>query len=230
MEWGSLTDPGRFNDWYRKERHRFSDMARDADWNALFEELLRRQPGPGWVNLPRIGNRNRSGFAPLHQAAWHGAEFAVVSRLIAYGAWRTQRARDGRRAVDVARERGHTHLLKLLEPVMVRQLPSPPEMLERHFHSLLWERLGPCFEKTEHLLPPLAPLTEGPAVEITFTVWGLMGGVTYRLEADHLHVHIHSRMDADDGEHYRVTPEGWGKIRSPRLPPPSPPAPQRPTS
>ncbi|WP_257231518.1 ankyrin repeat domain-containing protein [Streptomyces sp. Rer75] len=228
MEWGAIIDPERFNDWYRKERDRLSDMARDADWNGLFEELLDRQPGPGRVNLPRIGNR--TGFAPLHQAAWHGAAFAVVSRLIAHGAWRTQRTRDGRRAVDVARERGHTHLLQLLEPVVVRQLPSPPEMLEHRFHSLLQARIGPCFEETEHLLPPLAPLTEGPAIEITFTVWGLMGGVTYRLEEDHLHVHIHSRMDADDGEHYRVTPDGWTKVRSPRLAPPPPPAPQRPTS
>ncbi|WP_257231727.1 hypothetical protein [Streptomyces sp. Rer75] len=73
-----------------------------------------------------------------------------------------------------------------------------------------------CFEEAEHLLPPLAPLTEGPAVEITFTVWGLMGGVTYRLEEDDVYVHIHSRMDADDGEHYRVAPDGWTKVRSPR--------------
>ncbi len=176
MEWGALTDPERFNDWYWEERNRFSDMARDADWHALFEELLTRQSGPGWVNLPRIGNHpNRSGFAPLHQAAWHGAPFAVASRLIAHGAWRTQRARDGRRAVDIARERGHTHLLQLLEPVVVRQLPSLPEILEHHFHSLLQARIGPCFEETEHLLPPLAPLTEGPAVEITFTAWGADG-------------------------------------------------------
>lgn len=229
MEWGAITDPERFNDWYRKERDRLSDMARDADWTGLFEELG-RQPGPGRVNLPRIGNHpNRSGFAPLHQAAWHGAPLTIASRLIAHGAWRTQLTQDGQRAVDIARERGHTHLLKLLEPVVVRQLPSPPEMLERRFHSLLWERLSPSFEETEHLLPPLAPLTEGPAVEITFTVWGLMGGVTYRLEEDDVYVHIHSRMDADDGEHYQVTPDGWTKIRSPRLPPPPPPARQNPT-
>src|ERR1044072_5722405 len=155
LEWGSLTDRERFNEWYRKERDRFSDMARDADWSGLFEELGKH---PERVNLPRIGNR--SGFSPLHQAAWHGAEYAVVSRLIAHGAWRTHRSRDGRRAVDVAREQGHTHLLQLLEPVVVRQLPSPPDSLEHHFHALLWERLGRCFEETEHLLPPLAPLTE----------------------------------------------------------------------
>jgi hypothetical protein len=221
MEWDGLTDRERFNEWYLRERDRFSDRARDADWNGVFEELGRN---PRWVNLPRPGNR--SGFTLLHQAAWHGADFAVVSRLIAHGAWRTQRTRDGRRAVDVAREQGHTHLLELLEPVVVRQLPSPPDALERHFHSLLRETTGRCFEEIEHLLPPLSPLTEGPAVEIAFRVVGMMGGFTYRLEEDVLHVHGHSRMDADDGDHYRVTLKGWSRIERTRVPPPPPPAPQ----
>ncbi|MCX5234161.1 ankyrin repeat domain-containing protein [Streptomyces prunicolor] len=223
MEWDALTDREP-NAWYREERDRLSDLARDANWSGLFEELRKH---PSRVNLPRIGIR--TGYAPLHQAAWHGADFPVVSRLIAHGAWRTQRTRDGQRAVDVARKQGHTHLLELLEPVVVRPLPSPPEMLEHRFHSLLRERTGSCFEETEHLLPPLAPLTEAPAMDITFTVFGMMGGVTYRLEDDHLYVHFHSRMDADDGEHYHVTPESWSKIKSPRMPPPPPPAPQRPT-
>ncbi|WP_030253060.1 ankyrin repeat domain-containing protein [Streptomyces violens] len=225
MEWDGLTDRERFNEWYLKERDRLADTARDADWNGLFEELGKH---PRRVNLPRPGNR--SGFAPLHQAAWHGADFAVVSRLIAHGAWRTQRTRDGRRAVDIAREQGHTHLLELLEPVVVRQLPSLPEVLEDHFHALLRERTGRCFEEIEHLLPPLAPLTEGPAVEIFFQVVGMMGGFTYRLEEDYVHVHAHSRMDADDGDHYRVTPEGWSRIERTRVPPPPSRTAQRPPS
>ncbi|MEU3979218.1 ankyrin repeat domain-containing protein [Streptomyces sp. NPDC026672] len=217
MEWDGLTDRGQFGEWYLEERDRLADLARDADWHGVFEELGRH---PGRVNLPRPGNR--SGFAPLHQAAWHGADFAVVSRLIAHGAWRTQRARGGQRPVDVARERGHGHLLELLEPVAVRRLPSPAQDVERHFHALLRERTGRCFERVEHLLPPTAPLTEGPAVAIVFTVVGMMGGFTYRLEEDHLHVHAHSRMDFDDGQHYRVTPGGWSEIpRSPVSPPPS---------
>ncbi|OKK09068.1 ankyrin [Streptomyces sp. CB02400] len=206
MEWDGLTDREHFGDWYRQERDRFADRARDADWGGLFEELGRH---PGWVNLPRPGNR--SGFAPLHQAAWHGADFTVVSRLIAHGAWRTQHTRDGRRAVDIARERGHTHLLQLLEPVVVLPLPSPTDALEHHFHSLLRESTGRCFEEIEHLLPPLSPLTEGPAVEIVFRVVGMMGGFTYRLEEDVLRVHGHSRMDSDAGQYYRVTPDGWSR-------------------
>ncbi|MEU6817359.1 ankyrin repeat domain-containing protein [Streptomyces sp. NPDC046860] len=204
MEWDGLTDRGQFGEEYLRERDRFADLARDADWDAVFEELGRR---PEWANLPRPGLR--SGFAPLHQAAWHGADFAVVSRLIAHGAWRTRRARDGGRAVDVARERGHTHLLELLEPVPVRTLPAPAHELERHFHALLRDHAGHALERTEHLLPPL---TEGPDVGVVFPVAGMMGGFTYRLGPDHLHVHAHSRMDYSDGSRYRVTATGWSGL------------------
>ncbi|MEU3889372.1 ankyrin repeat domain-containing protein [Streptomyces sp. NPDC029041] len=208
LEWDGLTDRARFSQWYLDRRDGFSDRARDADWGRLFEAL---GEWPEWVNLPRPGNR--SGFSPLHQAAWHGADFAVVSRLIAHGAWRTQRTRDGRRPVDIARERGHTHLLELLEPVTVRPLPAPADVLEQQVHTLMRRTTGRCFEEVEHLLPPLAPLTEGHSVKVVFTVVGMMGGFRYHLERDHVHVHASSRMDADDGDHYKVTPEGWDEIR-----------------
>ncbi|NLU70453.1 ankyrin repeat domain-containing protein [Streptomyces sp. HNM0574] len=225
MDWDGLTDRGRYGKAFLEERDRFSDKARDADWTGMFEVLGKNA---GWVNLPRPGNR--TGFAPLHQAAWHGADFAVVSRLLAHGGWRTQRTRDGQRPVDVARERGHTHLLELLDPVVVRPLPSPAEMLEDRFHALLREKTGRCFEETHHLLPPLSPLTEGPAVQIVFPVVGMMGGFTYRLEEDRLRVHAHSRMDSDGGDHYHVTPQGWTRIKHSRMSPPPLPAPQAPPS
>lgn len=207
MEWDGLTDRERYNDWYLKERDRFADLARDADWDGVFAELAEH---PERVNLARPGNR--SGFAPLHQAAWHGAGIGVVSRLIAHGAWRTQRTRDGRLPVDIARERGHTQLLELLEPVAVRQLPAPADALERHFHAMLRERTGSCFDEIEHLLPPLAPLTEGMDVRIFFRVVGMMGGFHYRLHADMVHVHGSSRMDSYLGDFYQVTPDGWTKL------------------
>ncbi|MEV0239341.1 hypothetical protein AB0I06_05275 [Streptomyces sp. NPDC050674] len=59
LQWDGLTDRACFDDWYREERDRFADMARDAAWNRLFEALGER---PEWVNLPRPGNR--SGFSP----------------------------------------------------------------------------------------------------------------------------------------------------------------------
>ncbi|MGW0867728.1 ankyrin repeat domain-containing protein [Streptomyces sp. NPDC002611] len=216
MEWDGLTDRDRYGDWYLKARDRFSDLARDADWSGLFGEL---EENPRYVNLARPGSH--SGFAPLHQAAWHGATIAVVSRLLAHGAWRTHRSRDGRLPVDIARERGHTHLLELLESVAIRRLPTPSDVLEHHFHAMLRERTGSCFDKIKHLLPPLSPLTESRDARIFFRVAGMMGGFHYRLQADTVHVHRSSRMDADNGEFYQVTPDGWTKLPySPRPPAP----------
>ncbi|MFD7710222.1 ankyrin repeat domain-containing protein [Streptomyces sp. NPDC059785] len=213
IEWDGLTERERYNDWYLKERDRLADAARDADFNRLFEELAQH---PRRVNPARPGSR--SGFTALHQAAWHGAGIAVVSRLLAHGAWRTHRTRDGRRPVDIARERGHAHLLELLEPVAVRQLPAPADRLEHHFHALLRETTGSCFDEIEHRLPPLVPLTEGPAVRIDFRVVGMMGGFLYRLEEGLVHVHARSRADYDDGDRYWVTPESWTKIERKRVP------------
>ncbi|UUA06582.1 MULTISPECIES: ankyrin repeat domain-containing protein [Streptomyces] len=216
MEWDGLTDRDRYGDWYLKARDRFSDLARDADWGGLFGEL---EENPRYVNLARPGSH--SGFAPLHQAAWHGATIAVVSRLLAHGAWRTHRSRDGRLPVDIARERGHTHLLELLEPVAVRRLPTPSDVLEDHFHAMLRERTSSCFDNVEHLLPPLSPLTEGLDVRIFFPVVGMLGGFHYRLHMDTVHVNGRSRMDGDDGDFYQVTPDGWTKLPySPRPPAP----------
>jgi hypothetical protein len=217
MSWDGVPDRERFNGWYLDERDRYADMARDADWSGVFQVLGK---DPDWVNFPRPGSR--SGFTALHQAAWHGADFAVVSKLIAHGAWRTLRARDGRRAVDVARERGHTHLLELLEPVAVRRLPAPSDALEHHFHALLRETTGRCFEEIEHVLPPLSPLTEGLSMKIFFRVIGMMGGFFYHLGDDHVHVNASSRMDYGDGQHYRVTPQGSSRIESTRVPAPPP--------
>ncbi len=61
-------------------------------------------------------------------------------------------------------------------------------------------------------------------MRIVFRVIGMMGGYTIRLAGDHVHVHGHSRMDADDGDHYRVTPSGWTRIELRPVPPPPPPA------
>ncbi|MFJ9173077.1 hypothetical protein [Streptomyces sp. NPDC102360] len=58
-------------------------------------------------------------------------------------------------------------------------------------------------------------------------MFGMMGGVHYSLYEDHLNVHLTSRMDADDGERYQVTCDGWSKVKLPSGPPP-PPAPKHP--
>ena len=56
------------------------------------------------------------GYVPLHLAASRG-DLAVCELLIACGADRATPTRDGRRAVDLAREHLHLHLATVLTPV-----------------------------------------------------------------------------------------------------------------
>ncbi len=49
MQWDGLTDRGTFGDPYLEERDRFSDRARDADWNGVFAVLGEH---PEWWTCP----------------------------------------------------------------------------------------------------------------------------------------------------------------------------------
>ncbi|MER6512526.1 ankyrin repeat domain-containing protein [Nonomuraea sp. NPDC001636] len=117
-------------------RDELADAARDGAWSTVFELL---EEHPEWVNGGRVGGT--SGYAPLHQAAWHGADVSVVHRLIARGAWRTLRTAQGERAIDIATRRGHHPLLAPLTPVIHHPLPAGTlRSIQRHFHALIHER------------------------------------------------------------------------------------------
>ncbi|MER7401879.1 hypothetical protein ABT373_05175 [Streptomyces sp. NPDC000070] len=68
MEWDGLTDRDRYGDWYLKERDRFPDLARDADWDAMSGELGKN---PGWVNLPGPGTAAGGFHYRLHEDIAH---------------------------------------------------------------------------------------------------------------------------------------------------------------
>ncbi len=62
----------------------------------------------------------------------------TVGRLLARGAWRTLRATDGTRPVDIAVRRGHQHLTALLSPAYRHPLPQDVlDRLREHLHRLL---------------------------------------------------------------------------------------------
>jgi len=69
---------------YVQRRDALADAARGADWDTVLHLLTKDR---NWINAQRIGST--SGYAPLHQAAWHGADRDVVQQLLDAGAWRT---------------------------------------------------------------------------------------------------------------------------------------------
>src|SRR3954468_23302287 len=94
-------------------RHRLADRARAYDWASVLALLAEE---PALINASRPDGPSR--YALLHQAAHGGAPTEVVEALLAKGAWRTLRTANGERPVDIAAQRGHTHLVALLQPVL----------------------------------------------------------------------------------------------------------------
>ena len=107
-----------------------ANAAKVYDWDKVLHLLY---ANPELINATRPGGK--SWYTPLHQAAHGGAQVAVVQRMLALGASTTQRTANGDRAVDIARQKGHEYLIKLLEPVekMAEEplvLHFPPEIVE----------------------------------------------------------------------------------------------------
>ena len=140
------------------------------------------------VNQWRLGGS--SWFTPLHQAAWHGAPASVVSGLLDRGALRSLPARDGRTPYDVARRRGHTHLLELLTPPTSRLTPERAAALDTGLASVIDGRLrlpegiaesyGKPLEECLRY-PPVAVLPECPEQRLWFAVPGMYGGFSIAL-------------------------------------------------
>ncbi len=189
-------------------RHAVTDAARHDDWSRVFELLSKPVK---WVNSIRPGGS--SWHAPLHQAAWHGAEVAVVQRLIDLGAWRTLRNARGERAVDVAERRGHRHLIRVLAPEFEHHVPREVLLkVQAHFHAVIRGRAEHLVDEQELRLPELEPLLELDTPEMWFPVPGMAGGFTYRLAQEGTQTELFSeswcRMVNGSGQRHEITSRG----------------------
>jgi hypothetical protein len=169
------------------------------------------------VNARRVGGR--SGWAPLHQAAWHDAPAEVVEQLLAAGAWRTLRSTDGERPVDVAARLGRDALLPLLEPVPLHPVPAKELRAMEHFlHALVRVRTEHYAVRTALFLPQACVLTELPDAALWFGVPGMYGGFGIHLEeagtAPRLRVTSHCRMVGYSGRTHHITPDGCVLVES----------------
>lgn len=154
-----------------QRRHRIAAAAKAYDWSRLLHLLAQ---SPGSANLTRPDGS--SWYAPLHQAAHGGAPVEVMERLIALGAWRSLRCAKHERPVDIARERGHRHLLDLLEPQLRHRLPeSELRTLQGHFHGVILARASHLIREHHLRLPELEPLLELETPAMWFPVPGCTG-------------------------------------------------------
>ncbi|MEU9376237.1 ankyrin repeat domain-containing protein [Streptomyces sp. NPDC048255] len=199
-QWDGVTTRDVYPDDVLARRDLLADAARDGDWQRVFEQLGQN---PDWVNATRVGGR--SGFAPLHQAAWHGAQDAVAV-LVGCGAWRTLPTADGERALDIAVARGHKSVSALLQPLVRHPLPSATlHALEGRLHELIRADSHGLADRHRLKLPALAVLTELAEPRMHFPVPGMYGGFSYWLEGDSLVTESASRVVGGSGRRHRIT-------------------------
>ncbi|MEV0614040.1 hypothetical protein AB0I81_12015 [Nonomuraea sp. NPDC050404] len=202
--WDGVTLRSSYNDRAVEERDKLADAARDGNWAGLFDLL---EANPHWINSGRVGGS--SGYAPLHQVAWHGADADIAHRLAAGGAWRMLRTAQGERPVDIADRRGHHHLLVPLTPVIHHRLPAETmKSIQHHFHTLIHHRAGDLITDQQLRLPELEPLTEQRNPACWFAVPGMYGGFSYRLERAELTVESWCRVVGGSGQRHIVGEHG----------------------
>jgi hypothetical protein len=202
VEWDGVTTRDAYKPAVVTARDELADAARDGAWARVLEILVAY---PDWVNTTRIGSR--SGYAPLHQAAWHGAGPDVTGRLLDLGAWRTLRSSAGERPADIAAARGHTHLANLLEPVIRQPVPAATlAALQSRLHRLIEEESYALAAQHRLKLPQLEIMTELPAgSRVWFPVPGMYGGFSFTLDADALIVESWNRVVEGSGQRHRIT-------------------------
>lgn len=108
-DWECVTNASVYRNEYVAERNKLADVAGNHDWEEMLQIL---EKNTAWVNRTRISGS--TGRTPLHEAAYGGASAFVVEKLIEFGAWRTPHDDHGKKAVDLAKKQGNTHLASLL--------------------------------------------------------------------------------------------------------------------
>ncbi|GAA1979778.1 ankyrin repeat domain-containing protein [Kitasatospora viridis] len=214
-DWYGVADRDVYSERFLAERDALADAAYRGDWHAVLTAV---DATPELANSRRVGGR--SGWTPLHQAAFHGAPVAVAEQLLAAGAWRTIRAVDGERPVDIATRLGHHQLVPLLRPAPRHEVADGDLRAMEHFlHALIRVRTE-SMGITARLLPPqVSVLGELPDARLHFAVPGMYGGFTTELKADQVQLEVRSfcRVAGGSGQTHRITPEecalienGWG--------------------
>jgi hypothetical protein len=202
-EWPGVADRTAFNQAVVDAGDRLADAARAGAWDSVFAVL-----GENWVGPNHWRTGGQSLYAPLHQAAWHGAPLDVVVRLLDAGAWRSLREAAGKRPVDIARERGHLHLLDVLAIAD----PSERELAkystwDQHLHALIGERTRSLDPVPYRDVP-----TELVAIEDIRPLWfpypQMYGGFSISVYQGRLFVESWCRVAEGSGQAHVITERG----------------------
>lgn len=92
-------------------RHQLADAAKTYKWQKVLELL---NTHPDLINSTRPGGESL--YTPLHQAAHGNAPPEVIQQLLDLGASLIINNIEDERPVDIAKRKGHQHLIQLLNP------------------------------------------------------------------------------------------------------------------
>jgi hypothetical protein len=187
-----------------RRRDRLADAARAGRWEHVLAALEQHDE---WADAPRLGSR--SGYRPLHQAAWHGADPAVVRRILELGGLRTTRTTDGDRPVDIAAARGHRPLVELLD---VDPAAFPPAAttaaLQTHLHALMTGRAAEFGVDRPLRLPPVEAVVELGGRGLSCPIPGMYGGFALAWRDGAIVADSWCRVSGGSGQRHRVGVDG----------------------
>lgn len=178
--------------------NRLADAAKLGDWAEVFMTLEDDQQ---WVVPYQWRPGGKGWFTILHQAAWHGAPTQVTEKLIKRGALRLLQDAKGRLPIEVAMERNHPHLGKLLKPRQPSVDPYRLQQLDLPLADLIFWRCEEISSLTDPALggdtsywqrtlrhPPVAILAELRKQQVWFPMRGSEGAFRISLHQGFLEV------------------------------------------
>ncbi|MFC5061123.1 hypothetical protein [Actinomycetospora atypica] len=210
FRWDSILDRGDLNAELFATRDQLADAARAGRWTEVLAILDEDHPFSEMITVNSIRVGGTSGFAPLHQAAWHGADLDVVSALLERGAWRTLRTSAGETAESIARRKGHDRVADGVA------WPSPHlgdtrlADMETYLAALITVRARQLDKS--HRMPELGPLEEYPEAKFWCPISGMYGGFSYHWldpgGRSVLEVSNWSRVVGGSGQRHHISENG----------------------
>lgn len=212
--WRGYNDPAALTDEGRATLTQLADASRGGDWATVFSLL---DQDDALVNACRPGGR--SGYAPLHQAAYHGDADAAAA-LVRRGAFLALRTASGERACDVARRKGHDRLAPVLTPPSRWAVPSSVlRTLELYLHAVIRVRADELVTEAGLRLPPVEPLTGMTHPRLWFPIPGMYGGFSLELlragDEAVLQADSWCRVASGSEERHLITARGVEMVRDP---------------
>jgi hypothetical protein len=186
-------------------RRELADFAKAYNWKKVIEVL---SENPALINATRLDGHLL--YTPLHQAAHGGASTKVVDTLLRFGAFRTLKTSKSDRAVDIAKNRSHVHLIRILEPVYEQDVPGAELLrIQDRFHALIRERARRMVEDHKLRLPELEPMLEFGQRRFWFAIPEMYGGFAYWLAGEARDARLISesfcRVVGGSGQRHEIT-------------------------